>query len=397
MMKKILFILFLCGNLGLIYAQETFKLMTYNVLNLNASSTDRFPYFKKIMDATQPDILVLEEIGSQAAMNAFKTNALSGLYACGTFIDGPDSDNCLCYKLTKFKFISNTAIPTALRDINMFKVVNLASGDTLRIFAVHLKASDSQSGSERIQRNEEIKKLRNVTNSLTLNQDWIVCGDFNFYDSNEPAYNTIKNPDGTANGYVIDPINMLNTSDWGASQNIPFHTQSPRVESFGGGSTGGLDDRFDLIMYSKSIANPGGLDFVANSTVAYGNDSQHYNKSINADPTNTAVGQELADALYYAADHLPVIADFIYTQTSINETSFDEIELFPNPTSDHINLTNVQDFKSVTLFDLAGKQLIYKENYSSEISLDLKHLKSGVYILKLANDHSEKVYKVIKE
>lgn len=394
MKKKIILVLFAFSSL-LSFAQEQFKVMAYNVLNLQSSSTDRFPYFKKIIDATQPDILVLEEIGSLSAMNAFKTNVLNATYSCGTFIDGPDSDNCLCYKLNKFKFVSNTAIPTALRDINLFKVVNLASGDTLRIFAVHLKASDSQSGSERNQRNEEILRLRNVTNSLSISQDWIVCGDFNFYDSNEPAYNTLKNPNSTVNGYVIDPVTMPYGADWSNSQNIPYHTQSPRVESFGGGSTGGLDDRFDLILYSKSISNPGGLEFVANSTVAYGNDSQHYNKSINAAPLNSAVGQEIADALYYASDHLPVIAEFKYLPASLNELNTTFSSIYPNPVTNVLQIQTDMFIQQIIISDLSGKHVLSLNNNVS--SVDVNYLNQGIYLMKIITDKGDNIHRFVKQ
>jgi hypothetical protein len=37
-----------------------------------------------------------------------------------------------------------------------------------------------------------------------------------------------------------------------------------------------------------------------------------YNQAINGLPTNTAVGQLIADALHEASDHLPVLAEFEY-------------------------------------------------------------------------------------
>lgn len=394
-MKKNYILVLLTLSSLLSFAQEQFKVMAYNTLNLQSSSTDRFPYFKKIIDATLPDLLVLEEIGSLAAMNAFKTNVLNATYNCGTFIDGYDSDNCLCYRINKFKFISNTPIQTDLRDINMFKVVNLATGDTLRVFAVHLKASDSPDQTERALRNAEIQKMRLVTNNLTLNQDWIVCGDFNFYDSNEPAYNTLKAPNGSANGYVIDPINMPYGADWSSSQNIPYHTQSPRVESFGGGSTGGLDDRFDLILYSKSISNSGGLEYVANSTNPYGNDSQHYNKSINASPTNTAVSTDIADALYYASDHLPIIAEFKYLPATINEQSVFQSAIFPNPVSNSIQIQTDVFIQEILITDLSGKSVLNLNNNVS--SVDVSHLNQGIYLMKITTEKGDNIHRFVKQ
>lgn len=392
-MKKNYILVFFAFSSLLSFAQEQFKVMAYNSLYLSTSADDlaRLPYFKKIMDAVQPDILVLEEVESQAAVNAFKANALNATYACGTFIDGYDSDKCLCYKMNKFTFVSNTPIQTSLRDINMFKVVNIATGDTLRVFAVHLKASDGVT--EAADRNAEIQKLRLVTNQLTLQQDWIVVGDFNLYRSTEQAYQLLKSPNGSVNGYVIDPINM--TGEWGVSAYAQYHTQSPRVESFGGGVTGGLDDRFDLILYSKSIANPGGLEYVANSEKPYGNDGQHYNKSINAAPTNTAVSADIADALYYASDHIPIIAEFKYLPASLEQQSAFNSSIFPNPVTNNIQIQTDVFIQEIIITDLSGKSIL---NLNGNVSfVDVSHLNQGIYLMKITTDKGDNIHRFVKQ
>ena len=38
-------------------------------------------------------------------------------------------------------------------------------------------------------------------------------------------------------------------------------TQSTRTAAFGGGATGGLDDRFDLILFSQSVNDYGGISY----------------------------------------------------------------------------------------------------------------------------------------
>ncbi len=46
------------------------------------------------------------------------------------------------------------------------------------------------------------------------------------------------------------------------------------------------------------------------SDVVWGNDGKHLNDSIN-NPENNVVSPKIADALYKASDHLPVIIDLI--------------------------------------------------------------------------------------
>jgi len=72
-----------------------------------------------------------------------------------------------------------------------------------------------------------------------------------------------------------------------------------------------MDDRFDMMLVSQSISNSGGVSYVSDSYTAYGNDGNHFNDSINA-PPNTAVGQEIADTIHYASDHIPLFASFTF-------------------------------------------------------------------------------------
>jgi hypothetical protein len=248
-------------------------------------------------------------------------------YVPGTFINGPDLDRAIYYKSNLFTFISNTPIATPLRDINEFKLVHTSTNDTLIIYGVHLKASDTSADS--LQRAAEVDSLRKRTNTLPLNSNLIVLGDFNIYSANELAYQKLKNQ--TLPGYFIDPLNLPGT--WNNGSYAPYHTQSTRTRSFGDGATGGLDDRFDMILMSQSVMNSGGMTFVAGTYLPYGNDGNHFNDSINQ-PPNTAVGQQIADALHYASDHLPVIASFSFDTPYFELTNFTAlIEGFYNGTS----------------------------------------------------------------
>ena len=242
----------------------------------------------------------------QASVDSFLSKILnrsaSG-YASGTFINGNDLDRALFYKSNLFTFISNSPIHTTLRDINEFRLKHNASGDTLIIFAVHLKANVEDS----LARAAEVDSLRKRTNSLPSNSNFIVLGDFNIYSSNELAYKKLKNQ--SLPGYFIDPLNL--TGIWNNGSYAPYHTQSTRTRSFGDGATGGLDDRFDMILMSPAIMNSGGISFVPGTYFAYGNDGNHFNDSINRLP-NTAVGQLVANALHYATDHLPVDCKFYF-------------------------------------------------------------------------------------
>jgi endonuclease/exonuclease/phosphatase family metal-dependent hydrolase len=307
-MKTLFLALCLSGSL---LAQPVYTLMSYNLLNYpGTDTTTRNPYFRTIFSSVEPDILVVQEVISQAGIDGFLNNVLNAAgsgYAAGTFINGPDTDNGIFYKTENFTFLVNNRIPTTLRDINEFLLRENSTGDTLRIYSVHLKASSGATNEQ--QRLAEVSVLRNITDTLHSGSYYIICGDFNIYSSNEPAYQKLKNQ--STSGYVVDILNL--TGVWNNSAYAQYHTQSPRTRQFGGGATGGMDDRFDMILMSRSIIDLGGITYQNNSYIAYGNDGLHYNDSINR-PPNNAVGQVIVDALHYSSDHLPVMASFRFEE-----------------------------------------------------------------------------------
>jgi endonuclease/exonuclease/phosphatase family metal-dependent hydrolase len=340
------------------YTQTQHTIMTYNVLNLTLGDTlARNPYFRTIFSNVQPDILVCQEMTSQTGVNGFLVrvlNRVSSGYAAGTFLNGTDTDNAIFYKTNLFTFISNTAIATQLRDINEFKLIYNSTGDTLIIYSVHLKASETSSDS--LKRAAEVDSLRKITNALPANSNFIVVGDFNIYDSRELAFRKLL--DQSQSGYFIDPLNLI--GNWGLSSFAPSHTQSTRVRDLGdGGSTGGLDDRFDLILMSQAMMNSGGVTYIPGTYNEYGNDGNHFNDSINM-PPNAVVSQLVADALHRASDHLPVLATFGFDAPYLEISNFTAlIEGFYNGSTMTPDTIKVELRNSSAPFSLVDQAKIF--------------------------------------
>ncbi len=137
----------------------------------------------------------------------------------------------------------------------------------------------------------------------------MVVGDLNVYTYLDDGYVRLIASEADNDGRCKDPINKQGV--W--HDNYTYrttHTQSSRVVSIGdGGSTGGMDDRFDQILVSYALDDGSGLSYVANSYFAFGNDGYRLNAAINAQP-NYVVGVAVANALYYASDHVPVACSF---------------------------------------------------------------------------------------
>ncbi|MBK7444438.1 MAG: T9SS type A sorting domain-containing protein [Ignavibacteria bacterium] len=404
LLTSVLFLFILKSND--IYSQDTVKVMTYNLLNYNGSVV-KDNSFRKIVKYSNPDILVAEEVISQSAVNNMLGNVMNfytpGLYSAGTFFNGYDTDNAIFFKSSKFTFLYNFVIQTTLRTINLFGLVHNQTGNTIKLLAVHLKASNSTSDQQ--QRLSEVNALRSFTNSLPNGDEFAVLGDFNIYTSTEPAYQRLLQTEVGSEGHFIDPLNLSGT--WNQSSYAPFHTQSSRIRALSdSGSTGGLDDRFDMILNSKGMTEEGGIKYIPGSLKPLGNDGNHYNDSINQRP-NTSVPDSIADAIYYGSDHLPVTALYKFEKTgsvtiisNLIPEKFNVYQNYPNPFNPSTKIKfdipsglNGSDSKvRLSVYNSLGKEIaeLVNENLgagSYETEFDASDFSSGVYFYKIETDN----------
>lgn len=85
-------------------------------------------------------------------------------------------------------------------------------------------------------------------------------------------------------------------------------------------------------------------------------------------------------------------------QSSIQEVYFSDLKIYPNPTADKINLeTNSYLLnKPYKLFDYTGKEIFSGIMKSGQVTISLKTLSSGVYLLQIG-DYPQRTYKLMKE
>ncbi|MEZ5195955.1 MAG: hypothetical protein R2764_06030 [Bacteroidales bacterium] len=155
-------------------------------------------------------------------------------------------------------------------------------------------------------------------NSLSNTENVFWEGDMNIYTSAEPAYQALIN---NAPDWLFDP---LPAGDWHANYTYRLiHTQSTRTASFGGGSTGGMDDRFDLILFTDDVLTGiNGVEYLPGSCEAFGNDGLHYNHALIDLPFQIPISRDsVTYALYNMSDHLPVVCDLKVTATVDTATS----------------------------------------------------------------------------
>jgi len=294
--------------------KDTLVIMAYNVLNYPGSTSARWASFRTIVKYVQPDIILCNEMISDAGATLLLNNALNSYginyYAKATFVNGPDSDNIMFYNTNKVNLATQNQIATALRDISHYQVNwnNVAGGtSTLDLYSLHLKASSGASNENK--RLLECQNLRtHMDGSLPVQSNIIVGGDFNFYGSGtEPAWNELTN-----NGVQLlnDPTNRV--GNWHDNSTFTdVHTQATRSTSYPGGSggaTGGVDDRFDFLLANNYVINGGaGVRYIPNTYDVIGNDGNKFNVSILENLPNTDVPDSVRDALFDMSDHMPVV------------------------------------------------------------------------------------------
>jgi len=136
-----------------------------------------------------------------------------------------------------------------------------------------------------------------------------------------------------------------------------------------------------------SIKNNWNFDFVDNYTTSYWTWTD----------TPDMLGEWTWKATYLGQT---ISHNYTVATLDINEYILDEIEVFPNPTSDVLNIKLKEINYSIDLYDVRGRLILTKKNTElSDEGLNIKSLTKGVYFLtiKLDNRGRKKTLKVIKK
>lgn len=89
------------------------------------------------------------------------------------------------------------------------------------------------------------------------------------------------------------------------------------------------------------------------------------------------------------------------TSTAVNELNlFNGVEIYPNPASDFINIklnNKLVGIFTLQLFDMTGKEKMNVNlNASNQFKIEIPNeLEKGIYLLKLKNGETEKVFKLL--
>lgn len=415
--KLLIFNLLLVSTLTFA-SNDTITVMQYNLMHYdnifdncdtNSNNVNRKnAYLATIVRYVQPDILTLNEVKAQRAsveLILHKALNINGIdyYKRGELAQEKYTTNMVYYNSLKLRCCSFRYANSRPRKTQFytFEVLNsLNTNDerpiTLTCGLTHMKAGNQPDNLS--QREEAARVIMQFIDNEEITGNVLFSGDFNMYDSQEPAFQilTLQTPSNCLT--LHDPINR--PGKWHNNSNFAdLHTQSTRSEQAPCFSAGGFDDRFDFILTSENILNgTDGLQFVAYQTL--GQDGKRFNQSL-IEPINNSAPQHVIDALYNMSDHLPVIVKLIYNSTNDIQPLHDEAQTpkYNNPVTNELKLNCNSPIAKVLIYNILGQAVSTKtlSSPSKSLNINMIHYKCGMYFVRVINQNGTKqTLKVLK-
>ncbi len=216
--------------------------------------------------------------------------------------------------------------------------------------------------------------------------------DFNMKSAYEQAFQTLTQYHEAIYRFH-DPVNV--PGDWFNNPQVArYHTQSTRTVFHDCFISGGLDDRFDMILFSRSLLmGDQGLRYVNDSYKVTGQDGIRLNESL-IYPVNNSAPATVINALFNMSDHLPVGIQLVTHQLPYtNGTPSGEVVriLFNNPVKNTLNLQffGITGLTDVSIYSVSGTLVFSAQPYQVHdgfnLQINLSNLKPGIYIIRVGS------------
>jgi hypothetical protein len=157
---------------------------------------------------------------------------------------------------------------------------------------------------------------------------------------------------------------------------------------------------FEFVALNSSNQQAGTLTLINTSNTAITSAGKTYLSHKNASSNNTwtftwkAPTTNVGAVKFYFAGNAAngdgnTTGDNIYTSsltlnpitTGLNEDQQASLKVFPNPANAKLNITNTEDLKSLTVFNITGKEVFKNEENTKQ--LDVSNLPNGTYFLQV--------------
>ena len=421
---KLLFLsLILSLGVNIIMAQDTIRVMHYNLLyygkntdyctSSNNYIDNKNQNLRTIIQHVKPDIFTVNELDGNRNYpvlddavylleNALNVDGID--YYRRTGFPEVYLANTLFYNSNKLILISHTPIsfysggyPKIFNAYKFyFNSIDLETTNDTAYFSclvAHLKAG--KGSSEESLRAYESGLIMDYYETLGEKGNYLLMGDFNVYTPTESAFQNFINPDNSLYTFY-DPADQI--GEWSANYDYrDYHSQSTHLSS-GCASGGGMDDRFDFILVSDYIMQ--GSDhyqYIEDSYKTIGQDGSRYNNSLNT-TSNSSVPNNIAQALYNMSDHLPV-----YLELKIDQNLGEPLQIdipgkekvtvsINNPAKDYLKFTidlHWNDIINVEIYSVLG-ELKYRQQFQNckelvEGEISVTDFAEGVYIFNVSD------------
>lgn len=385
-------------------------MLSYNLLNF----PDANPYGKAdtladILSWHPVDLLIAEEIhdlnGAEQVLNdALNVNGVDR-FSMATFVPQQSAQwatiklaQCIYYDHNKLGLRDQSLLLTDVRDINVYTMYLCESGtfqgDTtfFTVYALHLKASNDPQ--DIADREAMAQVLMAHAATLPAGRPVIVAGDMNIYTGSEPAFSVMLTPMGGVQ--LEDPL-QLGGQAWAGLGNAAIFTQSTRVNAiFGDGAGGGLDDRFDISLFSDDIIDGSGpLQLVPGSYRPLGNNGTCWNDNI-TDCSTWQAPFSILRKLYFMSDHLPLAF-------SLSTNAVLGMHPPSSPTAQGMALHGrgivLQNTKSgsLTIFNAWGQAIMETSVEPGRSNVELPQELHGIYVAQLTSVEGRATLKMCLE
>ncbi len=272
------------------------------------------------------DVLLLQEQSSPTGTTQDILDELDSIYGAGVYARGnysgtPSGSSLrqgIIYNTQTVQLLAEAGVgnPSALgipRQPIRYQLRPVGYDSSADFYAINSHMKAGTSSSDLADRLSEATFIRGQSDAqLGEGAHVIHAGDFNVRSSNESSFQELISSGATQ---FHDPIDELGT--WHNSSTFAeWHTQSPC--EFGCGSLvgGGVDDRFDFQLVTDEFLDNEGLSYIDDSYHTFGNNGSTFNDAINVGNTISLNGvtsfstSTVLNALRFATDHLPVVADY---------------------------------------------------------------------------------------
>lgn len=155
-------------------------------------------------------------------------------------------------------------------------------------------------------------------------------------------------------------------------------------------------NRFQSFTQGQTLADI----VVIGSNIQWYADATANRKASSPLPLNTLL---VSNTTYYASQtingfesptRLPVTVQVALSNHSF---AFKDLQVSPNPVIELLTIKSKEIVKKVTVYNTLGQEVYHKEGNGLEFKLELSHLVSGNYFVKVASDAKQQVLKVIKK